>query len=230
MTSFHRALTAIVLAIASVGCASVKNDLPGGQAAYATFPSPAQNGIEDQLIRPGDRLSIRVFGEPELTSEQYRVDPAGMLDMPLAGEIKVAQHKPSEVRDEIARRLAGRYIRKPQVNVSVIEREKSTYSVEGQVREPGIFELLPDTTLLAALASAKSPTNVARNDDIAVFRLVDGQRLGAKFNLNDIRLGKAADPQILAGDTVVVGYSRSKGAFRDVLASAPLFNLFYLFK
>ena len=70
----------------------------------------------------------------------------------------------------------------------------------------------------------------AKLDEILVFRTIDGRRMGARFDLNDIRSGRAEDPQIIGGDTVVVGYSSAKGIWQDFLASAPLFNLFYVFR
>jgi polysaccharide export outer membrane protein len=42
-------------------------------------------------------------------------------------------------------------------------------------------------------------------------------------------MGRAGDPQILAGDTVVVGSSALKSSWRDFLAAAPLFNIFTFF-
>ena len=56
------------------------------------------------------------------------------------------------------------------------------------------------------------------------------ERLGARFNLDDIRKGRAADPLVLAGDTIVVGRSSLKDAWRQFLQAAPVFNVFYLFR
>ncbi len=226
--------TRIAAALALLMCAAcgqtVRSNLPSGEAAYAAIPVVARDDAEAQLIRPGDRLNIRVFDEPELSSDQYRVDSTGVLQMPLVGEIIAAMRRPSELRDDITHRLSTRFLRQPYVVVAIAERLKSTFAVEGQVREPGVFEASPDTTLLAALALAKSPNNVAKLDEIAVFRTVNNQRMGARFDLRQIRAGTAPDPQILAGDTIVVGYSQGKGAFRDFLQATPLFNLFYLLK
>jgi polysaccharide export outer membrane protein len=54
--------------------------------------------------------------------------------------------------------------------------------------------------------------------------------MGARFDIEQIRAGRADDPQIIGGDTVVVGYSGSKGFWRDVRETAPLLNLFYLIR
>ena len=101
---------------------------------------------------------------------------------------------------------------------------------EGDVREPGIFEATPGTTLLSAIAQAKSTADTARLDEVMVFRQANGERMGARFNIDDIRKGRAADPTILAGDTIVVGRSGLKEAWKQFLQAAPAFNLFYIFR
>lgn len=218
------------VALACGGCsASLRSALPANEQAYAVIPVVAQDEVAAQLVRAGDRLSVRVFGEPELSSDQYRVDAAGYLQMPLVGELIAAGQSPAELRIEIARRLAARYIRDPQVSVAVAESTKSKFAVEGQVKVPGVYDAGPSSTLLSAIAQAQSPTKTARLDEVLVFRMVDGKRMGARFNLADVRSGRAGDPQILAGDTIVVGFSAAKGAFRDFLEAAPLFSLFTFF-
>jgi polysaccharide export outer membrane protein len=216
--------------LAVAGCArSQPSLLPVGEAAYAAIPAKLSTA-DDDIIRPGDRLSIQVMGEPELTSDKYHVDSTGSIQMPLAGEVLTVGLRPSELRDELIRRLGSRFIRDPQVAVIVAERRKTSFAVEGAVELPGIFEATPNTTLLSAIAQARSPTNTANLDQVMVFRTAGGNRLGARFNLKDIRNGVAADPQIQAGDTVVVGHSALKGAWREFLQATPAFNLFYILR
>ena len=222
------ALTLSALAVS--GCAhGPGNTLPAGEAAYATINGKS-DVLSDDIIRTGDHLAIRVLGEPELTSDAYIVDGKGAIQVPLAGEFVVAGRTPSEVRDELTQRLGSRYIRNPQVTVGVSERRRTTFAVEGDVREPGIFEAVPGTTLISAIAQAKSTTDTAKLDEVMIFRVVDGQRLGARFNIGDIREGRAADPMILSGDTVVVGRSGLKNSWKQFLQAVPLFNLFYIFR
>jgi len=225
----HGLLLACSLALSA--CAQQSRiTLPHGASAYETIPVKAMEALINQQIRPGDRLAIRVFGEPELTRDDYLVDASGFVQVPLAGQVIAGGVSPEGLRAELVRRLGQRFIRDPQVSVLVTERARSTFAVEGEVREPGVYEADSSTTLLAALAQAKSPSKTAQLDEILVFRMIDGQRLGARFDLRDIRAGRAADPQIIGGDTIVVGYSPGKGAFQDFLAAAPLLNLFYIFR
>lgn len=231
MTRIVAHAAAALAVLACSGCEHAgSNRLASGAAAERLFPAAAQAQAEDEVLRVGDRLAIRVLGEPELTSDLYRVDGNGNVQVPLAGEIPAAGLKPSELRDELIRRLGARFIRNPQVAVIVTERNKTTFAVEGEVKSPGIFEATPGTTLLSAIAQAKSPSELARLDEVMIFRLINGQRAGARFNLSDIRRGNVPDPQVLAGDTVVVGHSALKGAWHEFLQAAPAFNLFYIFR
>lgn len=218
-----------VLVLAGCGLRQTPNSLPSGQAAYAVFPNTEAWPSED-TIRIGDRMTIRVLGEPELTSDSYVVDSRGNIQVPLAGEVKAAGRQPAELRDELVRLLGARFIRDPQIAVIVTERKRTTFTVEGDVKEPGMFEAVPGTTLLGAIALAKSPTDTARLDEVMIFRVVEGKRLGARFNLDDIRKGRAPDPLVLAGDTIVVGRNGLKDAWRQFLQAAPAFNLFYIFR
>ncbi len=204
------------------------NPLPAGQAAYDVIPVKAMDDLVAQRIRAGDKLAISVFGESELSRTDYVVDSTGFVQVPLIGQVIAAGVSPEELRAEIARRLGARFIRDPQVSVSITERAKARFAVEGQVEDPGVYEADVTTTLLAAIAQAGSPNRVAKNSEVMVFRVIDGRRLGARFDLDQIRSGRADDPQIIGGDTVVVGYSGSKGFWRDVRETAPLLNLFYV--
>jgi polysaccharide biosynthesis/export protein len=152
-----------------------------------------------------------------------------MVDLPLLGEMRAADLTAGQFGSQIAARLGERYLRSPKVTVSVLATAVAEASVEGEVNAPGVFPIRRDETLLSSLARARSPTRTAREDEIFVFRHVNGQRLGARFDLAQIRSGRAADPRILGGDVIVVGYSAAKGRFRDFLQAAPLLNLFTVF-
>lgn len=218
----------LLLVLAAAGCGTERpTSLPGGPAAYRAIPVTA--AVSDMgEIAPGDRLSIRVLGEPELTSDQYVVDDSGRIEVPLIGDIAAAGDTPGVLRDELARRLGARFIRDPQVAVNIAQHHKEVFTVEGQVREPGRYEASSDMTLLGAIAMAKGTGTAARVDEVVVMRDVNGQHLGARFDIDDIRMGRAPDPQIVSGDKVVVGYSARKGAWHDFLQATPLFNIFYL--
>ena len=74
---------------------------------------------------------------------------------------------------------------------------------------------------------ARGPTRVAALRQVTIFRTIEGRRMGALFDVQAIRRGEADDPAILGRDTVVVGLSGVKAAWRDALV---LFRALAIFR
>ena len=226
----QRLTLAFVLLLTAAGCAGRPSVLPSGAEAYKVIPpEDPSTRLSDYRIGPLDVLSVTVFREPDLTLKELQVDAGGNLVFPLIGAVEASGKTANELSAELARRLDERYLRDPQVSVVVSASTSQRVTVEGSVNEPGVYELGGNATLLEALARAKSPTRTAALDQVVVFRREGDKRLGAVFDVRAIRDGRVADPRIRGGDTVVVGFSEVKGAFRDFLQTAPFLNLFRLF-
>lgn len=212
------------------GCSTpVSPSLPRATAAYDVIPAPTVGGSEREYqIGPLDVLSITVFQEPDLSFKEIPVDASGDLLFPLIGDVHAAGKSAADLSHEIANRLDNKYLINAQVSVVVVSSESQHVTVEGDVTQPGVYDINGSSTLLEALARAKSPTEVANLSQVVVFRNINGQRMGAVFDVNKIRAGEMPDPELLGGDVVVVGFSGIKGAFRDFLKSAPL--LYYAFR
>lgn len=208
------------------GCADPRPVLPRGPDAYRAIPAPDVDAVRVYRIGALDELRITVFREPQLSLDRAQVDAGGNLLFPLIGAVHAAGKTAEQLSGEVAARLDARFLRNPQVTVTVTASVSQRVTVEGSVNQPGVYELGGNATLLEALALAHSPTNVAKLTEIVVFRTVEGQRTGAVFDLRRIRAGLDADPRIQGGDTVVVGYSQLRGGFRDFLSAAPLLAIF----
>ncbi len=203
--------------------------VPSGPAAYdvlATSPDPAGTPY---LLHAGDVVTINVFQEPDLTLEDVAIDGSGDLVLPLIGQIHASGRSPAALSQDIQQAYGAGFLRNPQVAVIVKQALSNTVSVEGQVEQPGVYPIQPGGTLLTAMALARSPTRTAKLDEVLIFRTINGERMGARFDLTDIRSGSAPDPQILPGDIVVVGFSSIRGIWRDILDASPLFNVFTRF-
>lgn len=209
------------------GCYSPAAYLPRGEDAYKMVPA-ADPGKGPAQYRIGllDTLSIRTFQEPDLSFEKIQVDAGGNINFPLVGTVRVVGKSPIELSRELENGLSARYIVNPQVVVGVETSAAQRVVVEGNVIEPGVYEVSGSSSLMESIARAKGLTRVAQVNEIVVFRQINGQRMGAVFNLKDIREGRAQDPEILGGDQIVVGFNAIKGAYRDFIAAAPVFNAF----
>jgi len=212
------------------GCSSNGRDSAPVTAATPLDPlslaAAAQIEAPDYRIGSGDTLRVSVFQIEALSFDELVVDASGLIEMPLIGSVQAAGRTPAELSAALQTGLGERYLRNPQVSVSVVKAASDKVTVDGSVTKPGVYELQGRTTLLQAVAMAEGPSRVAKLDSVAVFRTTGGQRTVAVFDLNAIRNGHAADPVILGDDVIVVDSSRLSGAFRDVVAFLPVLGAF----
>lgn len=212
------------------GCFSPSDGLPKGEDAYRIVPAvDANTTAAEYRIGVLDVLSIRVFQEPELTFDELSVNSAGTINFPFIGEMTAIGKTPIELSREIEAGLGTRYIRDPQVVVGVVNSAAQRVTVDGEVEQPGVYEIAGTSSLVESIARARGLKFTAVDDEVIVFRMIDGERYGAVFDLRAIREGRAPDPQILGGDRIVVGYSTLRGAWEDFKEAAPIFNVFRRF-
>lgn len=183
----------------------------------------------EYLIGVGDKLNVRVFQVEDLSVEELVVDTSGNVQLPLIGAVRGAGRTAGEMSVDIAGRLAARYLRDPQVTVTVKEAANQKITVDGAVTKPGVYEMRGSTSLLQAVAMAEGPTRVADLTAVAVFRNIDGRRSVALFDLSAIRQGRASDPQVLGDDVIVVDTSRLNSALREVVGALPALGAFAIF-
>jgi polysaccharide biosynthesis/export protein len=176
-------------------------------------------------IGPTDEIIVSVFGAPELGREGA-VDAAGNFSLPLAGTVVAGGRTPEELSKEIADRLRGPYLKNPQVVVNIKTARAQTVTIDGAVREPGVYPVLGKLTLQQAIATAKGASDSANIGNVVVFRTVNGQRMAAMFNLKDVRAGRYMDPQIYGNDIVVVGESAVRRFFKDYVGAFPILGSF----
>lgn len=190
-------------------------DVEAMQAMSALQESPAYR------IGATDKLRLSVFQVEDLSFDEIFVDASGNLQLPMIGTVQAAGLTPDELSTEMERRLAERYLKDPQVTVTVIEAASQKVTVDGAVTKPGVYEMRGRTTLLQAVAMAEGPTPVAQLRSVAVFRTVEGRRMVAVFDLASIRGGQSPDPVILGDDMIVVDTSRLSARMRDIVAALP---------
>ena len=82
-------------------------------------------------------------------------DTGGNLLLPLIGQVRAAGRTPAELSDEIATALKKKYMKDPQVVVSVKEAQGQKITVDGAVGQPGVYPLNGPTTLMQAVSLAK---------------------------------------------------------------------------
>lgn len=227
-----RALLGAILALLLAACAA-NQPVPIARGS-AGLPPPSAADTRAQAdaftyhIGAGDVLEISVFGVKDLDRE-VRVNTDGDISMPLIGAVHAAGHTVPQLQDTIADKLRHGYLQDPQVSIFVKDFVSQRVTVDGSVAKPGIYPLTGKTTLLQALALAGGMNDVALHSGVVVFRTIDGKRMGAVFNMDKITDGQANDPQVYAGDIVVVSKSGAKNALTNFIKAAPAIGLFLLY-
>lgn len=217
---------AAALGLALAGCAKDPGPLTSTAAVTvldtATLPEPA-SGPEDARLGPLDRIQIEVFGVEQLKRE-VQVDAGGRIDFPFVGSLEVTDRTPEEVARFIEAGLRRGYVKEPVVTVNLVETASQTVAVEGEVEKPGIYPAAGRLSLLRTLALAGGSTDYALDDQIVIFRDVDGQRYAGVYNLDALRRGLVPDPRIYANDTVVVGESPRRRSIDRAIQLTPAFT------
>jgi len=229
MTKFALSLLACVLLAACSGDGSrpATGDVPSRiEVVQGELPTPGRADLFEQnrpyLIGPFDKLVIDVFGIEELSKKEVQTDAGGRISFPLAGIIEASGKTPGELETIIEDRLRDRFVRDPQVTVNLKETVSQVMTVDGEVKEPGLYPVVGRMTLMRAVATAKGTTEFARLSNVIIFRTVEGRQMAGLYNLKAIRQGYYKDPEVFANDVVVVSDSQARRVFRDVLQAVPL--------
>lgn len=233
-----RSLRALVLACLALvllaGCASAPMHNPEFTNNVALPPpdttteSGAYEGGSDYRIGPQDLLQISVYGIEDL-SRTVRVNSNGQISLPLIGGVMAGGRTITELEREIGEKLKAGYVQDPQVTVFVSEFTSQRVTLEGALKKPGIYPLTGKTSLLQAIALAQGLDDLADVHSVIVFRTIDGKRMGAVYDLAQVRAGLLPDPQIYGDDLVVVEKSGGRSIYREFLRSIPALGVFALF-
>lgn len=155
----------------------------------------------DLGLGPADVFDVRVFGEPDL-STTYRVASNGTIDFPLIGRLNVQGRTPSDVADEIQRRLET-YLKRPQVSVLLRESNSKKVTVYGQVQKPGTIPYVDQMTISQAISLAGGLSAMASREGTRVTRVRAGKTETIRVNLKSVDSG-ATTYYLLPGDEVFV--------------------------
>lgn len=226
---FRAILAGLAVALALSGCTGDKLVGRPGLNVVQTgeLPPPGKEDLMVQqrsyLIGPYDKVAVEVYGMGELT-RTTQVDGTGKIALPLIGEIEAAGLSPAQLRDVIATRLRGRFVRDPQVIVTA-DTVNQMVTVDGQVKEPGLYPVTGRLTLQRAIAVAKGATEYAATNYVVVFRRVNNQDMAALYDLRAIRQGMYADPEVYANDVIYVGESGRARTFQAIIQGSALLSV-----
>jgi polysaccharide biosynthesis/export protein len=188
--------------------------VPGGEWAHWT------NGR--YRITPGDVLEFTFPFASEL-NQTVTVQPDGYITLKEIEDTRVQGRTIAQVKEDVTGAY-GKFLRDPQVTVTLKEFERPYFVASGEVEKPGRYELRGATTVTQALALAGGPRTGARTSHVTLYRRLPDNTLEVKrINVSKMFAHKdlSEDPLLRPGDTLVV----PKGPYGKLL---PLMNVLRL--
>ena len=180
---------------------------PAAVSAASAAPDPttqtAAGRVPDYIIGPDDVLHVAVWKEPDLTVT-LPVRSDGKISLPLLNDIQAGGLTPMQLAASLTDRLK-KYISDPRVTVVVTQINSKRIYFVGEVAHTGAMPMLPNMTVLQAIASA-GLTQFANTKKIYVMRMDNGKQLKLPVNYHKLVKGEDLDHNYVLqpGDTIVV--------------------------
>jgi polysaccharide export outer membrane protein len=188
--------------------------------ALASLPAfgqaPAKSDNKKNYVHTlslADRVRVAVYQEDDLTS-LTRIDARGRINMPLLGEIAIGGMTVTEAQTAIENAYKeGRFLRNPQVTISVEEYAPREVSISGAIRSAGRYTLPIESTLTVVelVTKAGGITDIGKGTAVTVTRMLpDGTKKVFTVNVDAAIKGKKSTREedssfmLLPGDNVYV--------------------------
>ena len=163
-------------------------------------PSGSDNAISGAyVLKPLDPIYVRFSGVLEQQQLELVIDEKGEISLlHLKEPIKASGLTTSALEDKIEHRyMEGGIYKNISINVTMTAK---IYYVQGEVNQPGQFQLMSGTTLLQAIAGARGYTPFANKKKVTVTRY--GKIY--TYNAKDLEKNPARDVKVEAGDVIKV--------------------------
>jgi polysaccharide export outer membrane protein len=188
-----------------------------------TLSSASDPNSKAYRIGPRDVLEVTVFKVQDL-SKVVQVSEAGTINYPLVGEVEAGGKTAREIEQDLTKLLGTKYLQNPQISVFVKEYNSQRITVEGAVKKPGVYPIIGGMSLLQAVATAGGFDSNAE-ETVLLIRQNNGKSSAGRFDVSQIRKGKAEDVQLQAGDVIIAPTSDIKQGMEVFFRLAPLANL-----
>jgi polysaccharide export outer membrane protein len=113
----------------------------------------AQQVATNYVLGPDDQITVQAPDVDEISGKPFRIDRSGNLNLPLIGVVQAAGVTAVELQSRIKDRLR-KYLRNPDITVSITDFRSQPVSVVGAVQNPGVHQLQGNKNLLGVLSLA----------------------------------------------------------------------------
>lgn len=159
-------------------CGAAARVLPGDEPVRSDFVdvdfADWSSAEPPYLLYPGDEIDVRVPAAPEL-NQSLRVGPDGRIALPLIGQVMAADRSLEELGADIEGAYRG-IVRRPAAEVVLRQAAPLRVWVDGQVAQPGVYEMIGDTDAYQAIIQAGGFRPGARRGEVVLIRRGPGGR------------------------------------------------------
>lgn len=159
------------------------------------------------VLRAGDKIRVRVYGEDDLDVEQT-IDSSGTVNLELIEFTRVAGLTVRAAKAHIKEKYELDFLNNANVSITVVEKAKRRFVVLGQVRNPGYYEVPRSlkVDIFQAIALAGGYTRIAGK--VTIKRTTSQGQQIIKHSLRKLRRRKGSEvPLVAEDDTIIVGES-----------------------
>lgn len=161
--------------------------------------------VSEYVVGVDDGLNINIWKNEQLSTSVV-VRPDGTITMPLVGDLVARGKTPSQLRKEIAKRLAE-YVKlgASEITVAVTQVNSYRFTVSGEVVRAGMVQSRQYLTVADAIAQAGGFTRFAERNKITLSRRdADGtiRRIPIAFDFIEDGSHPEMNIVMLAGDSL----------------------------
>lgn len=166
------------------------SDTAASGVATASEPSLQSRNPRWYKIGPGDSMELIFRYSPEF-NQTLTVQPDGFVTLNEIGDVHVQDLTIPEATEAL-RQAAARILKDPVVTVLLKDFDKPFFIANGEVKNPGRYELRSNLTITEAIAIAGGFTEASKHSQVWLYRrLADGRMEAHKLDLK--RMLKAGD-------------------------------------
>jgi polysaccharide export outer membrane protein len=162
---------------------------------------------EQVTLAPGDSIRVVVWRKPEMSGD-FIIGSDGTITHPLYQAVRVGGIPFTSARANI-RTFLARFEQDPQFVAEPLLR----VAVSGEVGQPRVYALRPETTIGEAVAQAGGPREDANRDKVRVLRK-DASGSQREFFVSLLEPDASSSMRVHSGDQIVV--DRRRSFFREI--------------
>jgi polysaccharide biosynthesis/export protein len=171
-----------------------------GVAAAQVEQRPQTQAVANYVVQPGDVLSVLIWGWPAASDKlegRFPIESNGRAYLPVVGAVDVAGKTAERVQAELRDRLAAE-----QRQAVIVIEPLFAVAVNGEVRDPNVYDLRPGQTAFDAIARAGGYSPDADRTQLLLVRDGASQTLSAE-GASELATLLASTP-LKSGDRLLV--------------------------